>query len=199
MKDLRNITMANNTLEQYEKLLALISYAIEQDNALRDSYQVADKFRFIRDRLALLHAQLESEVKDQQQKKIEEVKSTSVAEDELQAFVYLYNAQGRTITSWKNLLKPSIFYEYSVNRPIYTDRTDIEAYIRSKQDKSQHGIIMIAIKKSEVVLTPQPTQDSMGRPLIKVKEGGLHFERFMGFVHNGIEYLLDAQGNLVKK
>lgn len=191
--------MPDGNKEQHEKLLELVREAVNSDKTLREKYQVGEKFRFIRDRLNALLAHAE-ETLTTIQKEIQ--KSTNVlAEDEQLVYVYLFNAQGILVQSWQKMLTPTIFYDHSINRPIYTERSHIDALLKTKAKIAEHGFIIIAIKKQDVLKTEEGAslKDSLGNPLIKVREGALKFERLFSFYHNGHEYKINAEGELVKK
>ncbi len=187
--------MANDNKDQKE-LLKLIQDAIKQDQELREKFEIGEKFRFIRYRLQALQSSLEDSLRALQQ---EEDKQTNVvSEDEVLVYVYLYNAQGVILQTWQKMVSPSVFYEYSINRPIYSDKANIESFIRSKPNRQQHAYLTIAVKKSNI-LPSDHTQDPLGHPLIRVKEGGLVFNRLIDFHHNGNDYTVDASGALIKK
>jgi len=120
-------------------------------------------------------------------------------DDEILVYVHLFNASGANVNSWKNMLKGKVFYEYSVNRPIYANKSDVEAFIRSKSNKVQHGFLTIAVKK-EYISFPGETEkaDALGHALIKVKEGTLHAERLFSFTHNLIDYRVSEEGEITK-
>ncbi len=62
----------------------------------------------------------------------------------------------------------------------------MEANIRGKQNKAQHGFITIVIKKADILPVPagtEPAKDVIGNPVYKVKEGSLRFNT-SGFVHS---------------
>src|SRR3990167_9684781 len=102
-------------------------------------------------------------------------------------YVYLFNAHGLNFSSWQKMLSPSVFYEYSVNRPIYGEKAHVEAVIRNKTNKAQHGYLTIAVKKE--LISSESSKDALGNPLIKVKEGGLKIERLICFFHHNHEYV----------
>lgn len=185
--------------EQREKLLELAKSSLVQDESLRQQFQIGDKFRFIRDRLQAMVSRVEENIKAME---TQSVKATSeLAQDEVVVFVYLYNAQGLVLKTWNKMLNPSVFYEYSVNRPIYSEKADVEAFIRSRAQKNQHGFLSVAIKKEDILkaLSGDLAKDAIGNPLIKVKEGSLLFKRLLSFTHNGSEYEVGADGELKKK
>lgn len=187
--------MANDTNDQKE-LLKLIQEAIKQDELLREKFEIGEKFRFIRDRLQALYNSTEESLRELEQE--ENKQGNVLAEDEIAVYVYLYNAQGMVLQTWQKMVSPSVFYEYSINRPIYSDKANIEAFIRAKPNRQQHAYLTIAVKKTSL-LPNENIKDPLGHPLIKVKEGGLLFDRFIDFHHNNHEYILDASGVLTKK
>jgi hypothetical protein len=178
-----------------EKIITLMRETIASDTALREKYQIGDKFRFVRDRLKALLQQLEqSESKEEQEK--ESIVET--AEDETLVYVYLYNSQGLLLQTWINMLTPKLFYEYSVNRPIYLHKSQIEKLINSKTNCVQHAFLTVVVKKNEILQTESSTKDVLGNSMAKVKEGSLRYEKFVVMTHNNQEYKLSA-GRLVKK
>lgn len=192
--------MSKDTDNKKEKLLQLVQEAVAKDKALRDKLQIGDKFRFIRDRLHALLQHVEESLKtvdeDEQRAGLLEPQ-----EDEMLVYIYLFNAQGITLSTWHKMLHPSVFYEYSVNRPIYIDRSHIEAFIRSRPSKVQHAYITMIVKKSDVLPEAEagPMRDLIGHPLIKIKEGKLNPARMVLFRHNDVDYVLNERGVLERK
>lgn len=190
--------MSNILKEQKEKLLGLLKSAIAQDQALRDQHKIGDKFKFIRDRLHSLLARVEeglSTIKDE----TEDTKR-ALTEDEVLIYVYLFNAQGLVFQTWKKLVNQSVFYEYSVNRPIYLDKSHVEAIIRSKTNKAQHGYLTVSIRKEFILKAADvEVKDSLGNPVVKVKEGTLKIENLQSFTHNHHDYTVTAEGEIIKK
>lgn len=189
--------MPNDLKDQKEKLLELVKNAISQDQALRDQHKIGEKFRFIREKLQALLARVEGELSAL--KIEEESKTTTLAPDEVFVYVYLFNAQGLVFQTWKKMVNASVFYEYSVNRPIYGDIKHVEANIRTKTNRNQHGFITVAVKKENILSSPTETRDINGNPVLKVKEGSLRFERFLSFTHNEHEYIISPEGELIRK
>ena len=183
-------------IEQKEKLLELVRDAVAHDKNLREEFLIGDRFRFIRDRLEALLARVEENLTAL--RKQEEERKDEISENEMMVYVYLYNAQGLVFQSWQKMLNPSVFYEHSVNRPIYSDKSHIEAYIRSRPSKAQHGYITVVVNKADAPLT-ETAKDVIGNPLIKVKEGSLNLTRLISFTHNGNDYVLDEDGTLITK
>lgn len=191
--------MSNRIDEPKEKLLALILEAVERDNKLRESYKIGDKFKFIRDRLNALKKQIEDEIKITQ--KAAKKERAELGEDSTLVYVSLYNAQGSMLKTWQNLLNPAVFYEYSVNRPIYAEQKYVEEFIRVKTNQPQHAYLTIIVKKNEILpKNPEETLlDAMGHQLIRVKEGSLNMGNLVSFTHNGNNYTVNDDGTLTLK
>ncbi len=189
----------DDKFQEYEQLIQLIRDTIQQDVDLRTKYGVADKFRFVRDRLQGLLTHLEEQANTlkvaEQNTQAEENPS-----DKTTAYVYLYNAQGALLRTWLTLLTPRVFYEYSINRPIYHDKNFIDSFIRTKTNKQQHGYLTIQIRQSDITSnTENAPKDSLGNALIKIREGSLNYQNLITFTHNEQDYIINAQGEFVKK
>lgn len=185
--------------EQHEKLAELMGKAVARDMELREKHGIADKFRFVRDRLNELKTVVDDYLKEIS-KEVVKTKET-LSEDEVMVYVYLFNAQGITLQTWQKMVNPSILYEHSVNRPIYTIKEHIESFINRKTNKVQHGYLTITINKKDILIpeNPDTLKDIYGNPVIKVHEGSLDFKRLIAFSHNGLDYIVDDEGALVKK
>lgn len=184
---------------QQAKLFTLVREAIECDEALRIKFEIGDKFRFVRDRLKELLAQLEL---DQVTSSIT-IKDANLGlqENESVVYVYLFNAKGVVLRNWINMLNPKVFYEYSVNRPIYADKNEIEAMLRTKTNKQLHAYLAVAVKKVDILQSASDAsqKDSLGNPLIRVREGSLKLDRLISFSHNGNEYTWNPDEGFLKK
>lgn len=192
--------MSDKDHEQKAKLLQLMRDAVQKDNELRATYQIGDKFRFIREKLINLVTKVEESIKELEV--AEETKKDVVAEDEAIVYIYLFNAQGLVFKSWQKLVTPSVFYEHSVNRPIYTDKNQVEAFIRSKTSKALHAFLTIIVKKQDILPVPaglEAPKDAIGGALVKVREGSLRFERLVSFTHVEKEYRVTAAGEIILK
>jgi hypothetical protein len=192
--------MSNGDKELKEKLQKLIQDSIRVDEELRNKYQIGDKFRFIRDSLHAQATRIQEEL-DALAVEIES-KTDKIAEDEMLVYVYIFNAQGLVLQTWQKMLNPSVFYEYSVNRPAYSEKAHIESFIRSRTSKAQHGFLTIVVKKTDVLPVQaglEAAVDSIGNPLIKIKEGSLKFNKMFSFTHQENEYVVNKDGQIVKK
>lgn len=190
--------MPDHNHKKLEKeVLELVRHAVKQDEELRKKYQISNKFRFVRDRLQALLERLEQHVKTFEVVKSKITQTTSAA-DEVIVYVYLYNTQGTYLRSWQNMLTPKVFYEYSVNRPIYSEKHHIETLLRSKENKLQHAYLTVAVRSQDILRSPE-SKDSLGQPLLKVREGALRIEKLISLTHNEHDYKVDDEGMLIKR
>lgn len=184
--------------EKKEKLLEIVRSAVQQDQALREQYQIGDKFRFIREKLHALLAQVEENLTEMQATLSEQVITPQL--DETIIYVYLYNAQGLSMETWKKMVQPSVLYEYSVNRPIYADLNALQSFMRSRHNKAQHAYLAMIINKKDVLPGAEGIlKDAMGNNLIRVREGSLQFNKLISFIHNGHEFRVTEEGVWIKK
>lgn len=189
--------MPKDSRELKDKLLQLLSKAVAEDTDLRQSLNIGDKFRFIRERLQALKQEVESALETI--KLADEGSKQVVHEDEQVVYVYLFNAHGMDLQTWLKMLNPSVYYEYSVNRPIYGEKAHVESLIRGKTTRTQHAFMAVAVKKSAILSAPESaTKDQLENPLVKIKEGSLRPERLISFTHNGVDYFLNDDGKLEK-
>jgi len=187
-----------NETQDYEKLIQLIREMIQHDVDLRAKYGVAEKFRFVRDRMQAWLMHFEDQVKIL--KVEEQAIQQEDAVDKTLAYVYLYNAQGAILRTWLTLLTPKVFYEYSINRPIYHEKSHIESLIRLKPNKQQHAYLTVKINQSDIIsVADSAPKDVLGQSLIKIREGSLRFENLVTFTHNEQNYSLSVQGEFIKK
>lgn len=177
-----------------DMLIDIVRKAIERDDALRAKYEVGDKFRFVRERLKAVLTQLESEFMEV--KAVEKKREVRLAEGEVAVYVHLFNTKGVVFRSWLNMLTPKVFYEYSVNRPIYTELAHVLALLKSKSEKQQHAYLTIAVKSTDIIKTVQ--KDVNDNPTVKVREGSLLPNKLISFTHNGQDYFLNEAGELEK-
>lgn len=182
--------------DNLNKLIEVIRSALQRDRDLREKYKIGEKFRFIRDRIQALLSTIEETVQVKQaaaQTKNEDTR------DEVVVYVYLYNAQGDNLKSWEKMLNPKVFYEYSINRPIYTEKSHVEAFIRGRPNKNQHAYLAVSIKSHDIIKNAEAeaSKDIFGNPLIKIKEGSLRFNKLISLTHCERTFHLNEVGELI--
>ena len=124
-----------------------------------------------------------------------------LSNDEQRVYVYLYNAQGGDIASWRKLLLPSSLMEHSINRPIYVDEEPLKKMLESKSNRTQHAYISAVINKDSVIrqynLDESTLIDGSGHKLLRLKEGALKLENIDYFWQDGKQYLISKDGALI--
>jgi hypothetical protein len=185
-------------LKNLPQLQQLLKKAVEYDQNLRAKYEVGEKFRFVKDKLYNFLSEVEKNLEGVNLAHATKTAKTEVGAEEAVVYVYLFNAQGLILQSWRHMLTAKLLYEYSINRPIYSIKNDVVSLIRSKQNKAQHGFITIKINRSDVVTGGLPITDSLGNSVIKVREGSLRFDKLLSFTHNEIDYRVSEEGDITK-
>ncbi|MCD8525328.1 MAG: type IVB secretion system protein IcmQ [Gammaproteobacteria bacterium] len=183
--------------EQARLLYREVESLVQQEKALRKQYDIGDRYKAISSRLQALFEHVQESVSLPQQQ-LSPVRLPSVlGEGERYVFVHLFNAKGKILTRWESMLSPRLLYEYSVNRPIYTQKEQVEAYIRSREDSAQHAFLMMKVLDIKVLngLEYISHCDSLGQSLIKLKEGALKEENLVCFFHQGERYIF-SNGHL---
>lgn len=181
-----------------QQILTMVREVVKFDADLREQYQVGDKFRFVRERLHALLARLE--VIFQPPVTVASDAGRIMGDDEIVVYVYLYNVNGMQLRSWQNMLTSDVFYEYSVNRPIYARQDNLTLLLKSKVNKLQHAYFSIVVKQADVIQqTGIGLKDVSGSPMLRLREGSLHFQNLISFTHNEIEYQISAHGELIEK
>ncbi|HEU5280974.1 MAG TPA: type IVB secretion system protein IcmQ [Gammaproteobacteria bacterium] len=178
-------------LSSKEKLLGVTQTALTQDESLRQQFNIANKFRFVREKLQALHDAVNAALASIQEA-MEANEPVAAGADEVVVYVYLFNAQGVLVPTWRKMVTPSVMYEYSVNRPIYRDQSALDAIIRTKSERQQHAYFAIAVKKENII------SDAQGHALVRVKEGCLSHQRILFFRHNEHDYRVSETGELIK-
>jgi len=196
---MKKMSNEKNNKELKAQVLQLVRATVERDEELRKKYEMDNKFRFVRERLQAIFQQLEQELKITIEKPGQQIKKGELLEDEIAVYVYLYNVNGIVLSSWQSLITPKVFYEYSVNRPIYIEKSHIEALLRAKSNKAQHAYLTVAIKTAQIIRAETEMKDSLGNPLVKIREGSLSFDKLLGFTYDDQEYILSDKGGLIKK
>ena len=145
-------------IELQSQLIAWVRAIVNSDEALREKYEIENKFRFVRDRLRIILENLEEKESQLALKLKKDETDTELRDDEIVVYVYLYNANGIALSSWYNMLTPKVFLEYSVNRPIYTDRSQIDNLLKLKNNKAQHAYLMVAVKAVDILRAEAPVK-----------------------------------------
>ena len=183
-------------MDEQEKKLKLLNYVkalVQVEQELRAKHNIGDSYRSIANRFKSLLNYIEENA-DVSEADLAELASQhgAVQEDEQYVYVYLFNMQGRILSRWISMLSPRSLAEYSVNRPVYEEEQEVEAYIRSRPNDDAHAYLVMKVNKTDVMHYQDQSnhRDSTGQPLLKLKERSLKPENLVAFVYKGDRYKL---------
>ncbi len=184
--------------ERARELYREVETLVNEEKALRKKLGIGDRYKAISSRLEALLQYVHQAVSLPKQAAETERAPPILSESEQYVFVHLFNAKGKILTRWENMLSPRNLTEYSVNRPIYAEQNQVEAYIRSRPNDDEHAFLMMKIEQSAILHGEESTSncDLLGHPLLKLKEGALKEIGLVYFFHKGSCYIL-SRGHLV--
>lgn len=184
--------------EKARELYREVETLVNEEKALRKTFGIGDRYKAISSRLEALLKYVHQAVSLPQQETIIERASPTLSEGQQYVFVHLFNNKGKVLSRWEAMLSPRQLTEYSVNRPIYAEQKQVEAYIRSRPNDDEHAFLMMKIEKSDVLRSDESTDnfDPLGHPLLKLKEGTLKEQGLIYFFHKGGRYIL-SRGHLI--
>ena len=184
--------------EKARELYREVETLINEEKTLRKTLGIGDRYKAISSRLEALLKYVHQAVSLPQQETVLERASPVLSEGQQYVFVHLFNNKGKVLSRWEAMLSPRQLAEYSVNRPIYAEQKQVEAYIRSRPNDDEHAFLMIKIEQSDVLHGDESTNnyDSLGYPLVKLKEGSLKEQGLIYFFHKASCYIL-SRGHLV--
>lgn len=171
---------------------------VNEEKELRKKFNIGDRYKAISSRLDALLQYVHQVVSLPKQEIATERASPALSEGQQYVFIHLFNNKGKVLSRWEAMLSPRQLAEYSVNRPIYAEQKQVEAYIRSRPHDDEHAFLMMKIEQSDVLQGDESTSnyDSLGHPLLKLKEGALKEQGLIYFFHKGTCYLL-SRGHLI--
>jgi len=114
-----------------------------------------------------------------------------------QIFVALYSADGNNLSSWERILMN--LPRQMISRPIYSNEEDIQAIIRTKENKINEAYVAIYVKQSDILtLSVDKTPvDKLGKSLLSLKDKALVLDNIVRFIHLKSSYRYHY-GKLIK-
>jgi len=183
--------------EQKRELYRDVEDLVNEEKKLRKELGIGDRYKAISSQLESLMQFVTEAVSLPKQESISERASPALFEGQQYVFIHLFNAKGKILSRWEVMLSPRQLSEYSVNRPVYAEQRQVEAYIRSRPNDDEHAFLMMKIEKTDVLRGSNAADnyDSLGHPLLKLKEGALKEQGLVYFFHKGSCYIL-SRGHL---
>lgn len=184
--------------ERKRELYREVETLVKKEKALRTELGIGERYRVISSRLEALLAYVHAAVSRPKQEAISDRVAPTLTETQQYVFIHLFNNKGKILSRWEPMLSPRNLSEYSVNRPIYAEQNQIEAYIRSRPNDDEHAFLMMKIEKSDILHGSDITnnRDPLGQVLLKLKEGSLQEQNLVYFFHKGGCYIF-THGHLV--
>ncbi|HHF0523706.1 TPA: Dot/Icm secretion system protein IcmQ [Legionella anisa] len=115
-----------------------------------------------------------------------------------EVFVSLYSSDGSNLQSWERIIIN--LPRQMISRPIYADEEQVQALIKSKENKQNEAYVAIYINKTDIInLSADKTlSDKLGSPLLTLKDRALNVENITRFVHLSGVYKY-SRGRLIKE
>ena len=99
----------------------------------------------------------------------------------IKVYISIYQSDSSNLQSWLHTVKTLAIY--NVTRPTYKSEQQIREMIGSKADIQRHAYAEVLISESDIIpIDPLPV-DSLGHELLILKEGSVHLQNIVGFVH----------------
>jgi hypothetical protein len=170
------------------KLMQRLQELMISEQALREECQVDDKYRSITNRLKKLEQYLENHVEGvDDEPKVEGESGLALDVGEQLVFVYFFNAHGQHPLKWSHMINGSTVREAGAHRPIYSNASDIDTFIRGKKNAEAHAYLVIKVQELDIIDVGQK-KDPFGYSLVTLKDGSLKLANVLRFVHVNKEY-----------
>lgn len=110
-------------------------------------------------------------------------------DDQIEAFVSLYNADGGNLQKWEKLLQA--LDKQIVTRPVYNSENEIRSVMRAKTTRKNDAYAAFYINKADVIppRDGKPPLDRVGNILLILKDNALKLENITRFYHESGIYV----------
>ena len=111
--------------------------------------------------------------------------------------VALYSSNGKNMQSWEWIV--TNLPRQMISRPIYAEEEDVQAIIKTKENKINEGYVIVYIDEEDILHVDDDKVpiDKLGKPRLLLKDGALKLNNMDCFVHQSGVYHY-SQGRLVK-
>lgn len=184
--------------ERKRELYRGVEHLVNEEKELRKKLGIGDRYKAVASRLDALLRYVHQAMSLPTQEVAVERASPVLSEGQQYVFVHLFNNKGKVLSRWEAMLSPRQLADYSVNRPIYAEQKQVEAYIRSRPNDDEHAFLMMKIEQSDVLQGDKSAgnYDLLGHALLKLKERALKEQGLIYFFHKGLRYIL-SRGHLL--
>lgn len=113
-------------------------------------------------------------------------------------FIGLYTADGENLSAWERIL--ANLPKHIISRPIYSEEKDIQASIKTKENKKNEGYVSIFIDQNDILEMAENKKpvDKLGKTLLSLKNHAIHIDNIHSFVHVSGVYHYE-NGRLIKQ
>lgn len=175
-------------LEEIQDLLKDVEELIAKEKEYREKNKIGDRFQAIPRQLQEIKQYIEEN--SQELNSNDEAVSQEGVYDQQKTvvYIYLYNAHGKQISRWSNMLSPHQLQEYSVNRPVYQNKADVEAMIKTKSNIEEHAYLTVEVSKAAIEAYNPPRKDALGHELLRLKDRSLSINNLKSLTHKHHAY-----------
>jgi hypothetical protein len=181
----KNIDLAEKSIEILDKLMGRVDW---DDSALLKFY--LERIQTLRNEQSDFHERL---IKDQAyriaKQQLTEAKGNFKLNElnSLVLYVPLSQSDGSSLTAWEKLLVqlPS----FANDQAIYQEEKYIRKFISTQKNIENEAYVSVRVAKEHLVVHPsQEEKDSLGQPLVCVKEDSILVSNVLFFVHANAAY-----------
>ncbi|HHT0593036.1 TPA: Dot/Icm secretion system protein IcmQ [Legionella anisa] len=187
----------NFTKEHNEAILKVLDYAIQTG-----PWDKSNFLRSIGNRLIGIREGFAKKINERSQAQIQAdahlANRLALRSGQQEVFVSLYSSDGSNLQSWERIIIN--LPRQMISRPIYADEEQVQALIKSKENKQNEAYVSIYINQTDIInLSADKTlSDKLGSPLLTLKDRALNVDNISRFVHLSGVYKY-SRGRLIKE
>lgn len=185
------------TKEHNDAILKALDYAIQNG-----PWDKSNFLRSIGNRLIGIRDNFAKKINERSQEQIRAdahlANRLALRSGQQEVFVSLYSSDGSNLQSWERII--ANLPRQMISRPIYANEEQVQALIKSKENKQNEGYVAIYINETDIIhLSADKTlMDKLGSPLLTLKDRALNVDNITRFVHLSGHYKY-SRGRLIKE
>ncbi|MGM9452638.1 Dot/Icm secretion system protein IcmQ [Legionella bozemanae] len=185
------------TKEHNDAILKALDYAIQNG-----PWDKSNFLRSIGNRLIGIRDNFVKKINERSQEQIRAdahlANRLALRSGQQEVFVSLYSSDGSNLQSWERII--ANLPRQMISRPIYANEEQVQALIKSKENKQNEGYVAIYINETDIIhLSADKTlMDKLGSPLLTLKDRALNVDNITRFVHLSGNYKY-SRGRLIKE
>ncbi|HHF7365763.1 TPA: Dot/Icm secretion system protein IcmQ [Legionella bozemanae] len=185
------------TKEHNDAILKALDYAIQNG-----PWDKSNFLRSIGNRLIGIRDNFAKKINERSQAQIQAdahlANRLALRSGQQEVFVSLYSSDGSNLQSWERII--ANLPRQMISRPIYANEEQVQALIKSKENKQNEGYVAIYINETDIIhLSADKTlMDKLGSPLLTLKDRALNVDNITRFVHLSGHYKY-SRGRLIKE